>query len=145
MNFDDLPDKQQKFIDLYLDSGDRDEAYREAGYSIEGRGWKMNARKLFIKLQPIIEERLETRIGEGAMLALKVVKDLMMSAKSEAVRLKAAQDYLARGGRDRVRESRVIITDESQMSDKELDDEITALQTKLSGGKIIVRADDKLH
>ncbi len=140
MNFDDLPDKQQKFIDAYLDLGSRDEAYRKSGYSIQGRGWKANARAMFLKLEEVIEERVESRIGEGALMALSVVKDLMMNASSEAIRLKAAQDYLQRGGRDRIKEIKHVHTKEQELTDKELDAEIATLN-----GKMIVDSSTKLQ
>ena len=124
-NFDDLPEKRQAFIDLYLDLGDRDEAYRLAGYSVEGRAWKNKSRELFKMLSQQIEERLETRIGEGAILALKIIREIMEDKEvSPAIRLKAAQDYLTRGGRDRVKETKVTHTLESQMTDAQLEAEI---------------------
>jgi len=139
--FDDLLDKQQKFIDMYLDLGDRNEAYRKAGYSVEGRAWKANARAMFLKFEAIIEARVETRIGEGALLALTVIQELMEDPNCPpAVRLKCAQDYLKRGGRDRDPEVKVVHTKESAMSDKELDAEITALQ-----GKVITYGSAKLQ
>jgi len=140
MNFDDLPNKQQLFIDLYLDLGDRDEAYKDSGYSIEGRAWKANARALFLKLQHVIEQRIETRIGEGAILSLKVTKDLMMNAKSESIRLKAAQDYREMGGFSRPKEVRVVHTREEELTDEELDEEIASLT-----GKVIIHGSNALQ
>ena len=127
MTFDDLPDKQQKFVEFYCDLGDRDEAYRIAGYSVQGRGWKMNARKMFKKLEHIIEIRVETRIGEDSLLALTIIRNLMTSAKSESIRLKAAQYYRERGGGDRIKEVRHTVTVTQELTDEQLDQEIKAL------------------
>ena len=134
MKFDDLNDKSQKFIDFYLDTGDRDEAYRLAGYSIAGRAWKKNARMMFLKFEILIEERVETRIGEGALLALSVIRNLMTSAKSETVKLKAAQDYLHRGGRDHEKTEHEQPSKDADLTDEELHTEIQSLVRRMSIG-----------
>ena len=136
MNFDDLTEKQQLFVDKYLDLGDRDKAYHKAGYSIEGRGWKANSRKMYQKLQHVIEERIDMRIGEGAIMALKIVKEIMQDKNvAPATRLKAAQDYMTRAGRDRTKETKLIVSKEAELTDEQLDQEIRTLSGELSDGK----------
>ena len=125
--FEELTNKEQKYIDLYLELGDRYLAYEQSGYSTKGRGWKVNARKKFIQLGPIIEERLDMKVGEGALLAFGVIKSLMKNSDSDAVRLKAAQDYLTRAGHDTIITKRIEITDDRPLTDKELDGEIAEL------------------
>lgn len=121
--YDDLTDKQTKYVDNYLKTGTRNEAYRLAGFSIEGRGWKAQARKLFFQLQKIIQERIELKFGQGAILAMNIVQEIMQDDKvSAAVRLNAAKDFLSRAGYDRPLESRVQVTD--KRSKEEIDREL---------------------
>jgi len=128
LKYDDLKPQKQLFVDKYLEVGDRNEAYRLAKYSIEGRGWRANARAMFLDLEPIIRDRIETRIGEGAIVALTVIKSLMTDKDvSPAVRLNACKDYLSRAGYDVATETKVHISDEARLSDSELKAEILRL------------------
>ena len=133
-NFDDLTDKQQKFVDSYLRNGDKFVAYEEAGFSMSTRGWKAAASKLFRQMADVIRDRIDQKIGEDAMVALSIVRELMVSPDvSPAVRLNAAKDYLSRAGYDKVETQRIEIDDKRNLSDDDLDKELNALlQGKLN-------------
>lgn len=121
--YDELTKKKQEFIDQHLKTGDRDEAYRLAGYSIKGRSWKCNARNLFMELSPVIKDRIELRFGGGAILAMNIVQEIMEDKKvSPAVRLNAAKDYLTRAGYDKPQETTVLVKD--KRTHKQIDNEI---------------------
>lgn len=133
-SYDELTKKKQAFIDQYLILGDRDLAYKEAGYSIQGRGWKYNARNLFFELNMVIQERIDLKIGEGAVMALKIVRDIMEDKEiSAAVRLNAAKDYLARAGYDKPQVTDVNVND--KRSSKEIDTELADILGRQPGGQ----------
>jgi hypothetical protein len=137
--YESLQPRQQKFVDAYLKLGCRREAYREAGFSVEGRGWTSNARNLFIACEGIIKDRIELGIGEGAILALAIIKQIMQDESvSPAVRLNAAKDYLNRAGYDVPVEQQVVVRDETKLTDAELNAKIQELlKTPGSGLKAV--------
>jgi len=94
-----LTDKQRKFVDyLFLPNVTQTEAAVMAGYA-EGSAHVSASRLLRF---PHVQEYLRTCIQQGisasAVKALRVVTDLQDSAKSDYVRLQAAQDILDRSG-----------------------------------------------
>lgn len=132
--YEDLPSKQQAFIDRYLVHGDRDRAYVEAGYKPGRRSLKPAAYALYRKLQDTIQVEIDKRIGRHAVLALAIVKQLMEDEKQPgSVRLNAAKDYLNRAGYDKPVESRVTIDDLRDVDNDEVNDEIQALLKKALG------------
>lgn len=132
MTYEGLSPRKQKFVDKYIKLGDRNKAYHEAGYSVEGRGWAANARALFLSLEKIITARVDMKIGDGAVIAFNVVREIMEDDKvSPAVRLNAAKDYLNRAGYDVPVETRVNINDERQLSDVEIAAEIKRITDDL--------------
>ena len=132
MKYEDLAPKKQLFVDSYIKLGDRKEAFEKAGYSVEGRGWTANARALFLSLEKIITERVDMKIGDGAVVAFNVVREIMVDKDvSPAVRLNAAKDYLNRAGYDVPIETRVNINDERNLSNSEIEAEIARIQTEM--------------
>jgi len=132
LKYEDLAPKKQLFVDSYIKLGDRKEAFEKAGYSVEGRGWTANARALFLSLEKIITERVDMKIGDGAVVAFNVVREIMVDKDvSPAVRLNAAKDYLNRAGYDVPIETRVNINDERSLSNAEIDAEIKRIQKEL--------------
>lgn len=136
MNYDDLSDKKQKFIDEYIRTASRDDAYKDSGYSIVGRGWKANARKLYFELFECIKQRIDDRIGAGAIIALSIVKEIMEDTTvSPAVRLNAAKDYLQRAGYDKPVETNINLNDNTKKTDEQIQQEIRALMQPLQAVK----------
>ena len=138
MKYEDLAPKKQLFVDSYIKLGDRKEAFEKAGYSVEGRGWTANARALFLSLEKIITERVDMKIGDGAVVAFNVVREIMIDKDvSPAVRLNAAKDYLNRAGYDVPIETRVNINDERNLSNSEIEAEIARIQTEMPVVKLV--------
>ena len=138
MKYEDLAPKKQLFVDSYIKLGDRKEAFEKAGYSVEGRGWTANARALFLSLEKIITERVDMKIGDGAVVAFNVVREIMIDKDvSPAVRLNAAKDYLNRAGYDVPVETRVNINDERNLSNSEIEAEIARIQTEMPVVKLV--------
>lgn len=138
MKYEDLAPKKQLFVDSYIKLGDRKEAFEKAGYSVEGRGWTANARALFLSLEKIITERVDMKIGDGAVVAFNVVREIMVDKDvSPAVRLNAAKDYLNRAGYDVPIETRVNINDERNLSNSEIEAEIARIQTEMPVVKLV--------
>jgi phage terminase small subunit len=132
LKYEDLAPKKQLFVDSYIKLGDRKEAFLKAGYSVEGRAWAANARALFLSLEKIITERVDMKIGDGAVVAFNVVREIMVDKDvSPAVRLNAAKDYLNRAGYDVPIETRVNINDERNLSNSEIEAEIARIQTEM--------------
>tara|TARA_R110000824_G_scaffold32060_1_gene103775 strand:+ start:360 stop:782 length:423 start_codon:yes stop_codon:yes gene_type:complete len=138
LKYEDLAPKKQLFVDSYIKLGDRKEAFEKAGYSVEGRGWTANARALFLSLEKIITERVDMKIGDGAVVAFNVVREIMIDKDvSPAVRLNAAKDYLNRAGYDVPIETRVNINDERNLSNSEIEAEIARIQTEMPIVKLV--------
>jgi|TARA_R110000803_G_scaffold91530_3_gene158999 phage terminase small subunit len=138
LKYEDLAPKKQLFVDSYIKLGDRKEAFEKAGYSVEGRGWTANARALFLSLEKIITERVDMKIGDGAVVAFNVVREIMVDKDvSPAVRLNAAKDYLNRAGYDVPIETRVNINDERNLSNSEIEAEIARIQTEMPIVKLV--------
>lgn len=130
--YDQLTKKQQKYVDCCVRYGDRNVAWEKAGFSTKGRGWKANARNLFLRLSKIIEEQIEQKIGSGAVLALSIVQEIMEDKDQPgATRLKAAQDYLNRAGYDKPVEQTIHV---NNVSEKDIENEIQALLSKAKQG-----------
>lgn len=134
LTYETLTEKKRKFIDRYLETGDRNEAYLFAGYSPSRKSHRANARLLYIELHEIIQSRIESKIGEGAVTALNVILDMMQNSSSDAVRLQCAKDYLWRAGYDKPIESKITIDDLRDLDDSALADEIKALVTAATTG-----------
>lgn len=130
--YDDLIDKHQKFVDAYLETADRVEAYLAAGYSPSKKTLRNAATNLYHKLAPIIKDEMDKRIGTGAVMALRVIRELMEHASSETVRLQAAKDYLTRAGFDKPVQTELTVNDSRDKTNAELQAEIQELLAKVT-------------
>lgn len=94
-----LTEKQSRFVDAYVANGGRLKAAAiEAGYA--ERSAHVEANRLM--KNPLICQEIHRecmlRLARDAPVALQAVSGLMQSAKSELVKLQAAQDWLDRAG-----------------------------------------------
>jgi hypothetical protein len=82
-----------------------------------------------------IEKRIKEKVSETATLAVSVLESLMREADSENVRLNAARDILSRAGYDAVHKQETTVKEVTELSDKELDEQIARLTNvvKISG------------
>lgn len=126
--YEELCKKDQKYVDAFIETGCKFLAYEKAGYSIKGRAWKVNANNKFREVSFVIEERIDTKVGQGAIMALGIIEEIMKDESvSPAVRLSCAKDYLSRAGRDTPVTQKVEITDSRELETKELNEEILSI------------------
>ncbi len=91
-----LDERQEKFIQLYVQSGNATKACIEAGYSENSaaqKGWDLKR-----KYAEIIEQRLKDAVRDKVPEAMLTISFLAKNANSETVRLAAAKDIADRGG-----------------------------------------------
>lgn len=125
-----LTEKERAFIEAMVHKKmSCYEAFDEAGYKCNSARHiaRHRARRLQRHLWMHIEYRIKERVNETAALALSVLHDLMTTAESENVKLNAARDVLSRAGYDAVNRSETVFKDVTQLSDKELDEQIAQL------------------
>lgn len=122
------PEKLIAFLDLYCNGMDPREAWVQAGYS---PNTKHLAKAKIRENWKLLEKMIDERIGTHVPLALNIIVDIMINAKSDQTRLLAAKDILSRAGKDKPIQ---IVTEKKaadQMNDLEIDEEIRALSHKL--------------
>lgn len=95
--YTDLPKKQREFIDQIVLSGDAVQAYLSAGYT-DGKSAKAKAAQMKSRLRTQIAQRARemSESVDMAIIGMKTVRELAVSAESEAVRLKAGLALLDR-------------------------------------------------
>lgn len=123
--FNEDNERLSTFIDLYIDyDGDHKRAWIDAGYAESGVGSAMNKLR---QHWDVVERRIVEKIGRQVPQALAVIVDLMENARTESIKLKAAQDILGRAGYDQA--SKIEFTEKSaeELSREELRDELRVL------------------
>lgn len=139
-DFSNTSEKLIRYLELYIEyNGDNQRAWEEAGFSMTTVNLSM--RKVRDNWR-LVEKLIRNKIGSHVPMALAGVVDLAENAKQESVRLKALQDILYRAGYDRPME---IVTTEKQaedLSNKELDDELTRLLARVNSKEETV---EKVH
>ena len=96
-----MTEKEQKWLEYYLESGQAQDAVKYAFPDCKtSSSIVTRASQLKTKLANEIDSRLMSGYKMGAPQAVRIIRDLMTSATQEAVKLKAAQDWLSRAGHD---------------------------------------------
>jgi hypothetical protein len=121
-----LNDKEQKFLELYIENGDYKTAYVEAGYKFHAA----NARKKAEELQSHIKQAIYTRIGSHVPWAISELVLLATNSSSDTVRLNALKDILSRAGYDQAIQIETTEISEKDLDTKELSEEIRDLIKK---------------
>lgn len=88
----------ETWLQAYLETGDAQQALREAGSECQDKYLSARAAQMKSRLRDEIDKRLRERFGSDAPVYYGVVNNLARNAKSEDVQLKAARDALDRGG-----------------------------------------------
>lgn len=103
--FDSLPKRHREFVESYARTGDARRAYLEAGYA-DTRNTGKKARELRLKLARYITDAVRERAtaADMAILGLTTLEELATRGGSEAVRLNAAKELLARALPEEARE-----------------------------------------
>lgn len=126
----DLTPFQRKFVLAYCaNGGNGAQAALAAGYA-EGSA-RQRASELVTnpRILAAIREETERRLRSGVALGAKVLLDLAENAESEAVRLKAAEALLDRGGLLLIARSETV----HRVIDERSDEELLARLRALSG------------
>jgi phage terminase small subunit len=103
--FDDLTDKQKKFVEFYFELNNGTKAAIKAGYAEKSAYAEASRQLKNVKVKDYLEElqkdrreRIQNRLAAMAEIAAKGIFDLAMNADSENVRLTALKDILDRSG-----------------------------------------------
>lgn len=92
---------EEIWLEQYLETGQAKEAVKVAFPDCVTPGSiTARASQLKTKLAIEIDSRLMAAYKKDAPQAVRIVRDLMNNAQQEAVKLKAAQDWLSRAGHD---------------------------------------------
>jgi len=119
-----MTEKQDKFIETYVLTGNATKAAIAAGYSEKTATIKGS--QLKSQLHSEIQREVQKMIADKIPASLKWLTDLAESAESESVRLGAIKDILDRAGLKPV--DKVETTNIDQMSKDEIMRELEALE-----------------
>lgn len=118
-----MTDKQDKFIEEYVRTGNATQSAIYAGYSQKSA--KVQGHQLKTRLRNEIEDATYKALQDKIPQALTWVTDLAEKAESESVRLGAIKDILDRAGMKPV--EKIETTNIDSMSDEEIQRQIDAL------------------
>jgi len=121
-----MTEKQDKFIETYVATGNATKAAIAAGYSektARAKGYQLKN-----QLHSKIQEEVQKSIADKIPSSLKWLSDLAENAESESVRLGAIKDILDRAGLKPV--DKVETTTIEQMSADEIRKELESLGYK---------------
>lgn len=91
---------EEIWLEDYLEHGDGQKAVALAFPECSEASRPSRSSHLKTKLANEIDQRLLAGYRKDAPQAVRIIKDLMQNAMQEAVKLKAAQDWLSRAGHD---------------------------------------------
>jgi len=123
-----LDERQEKFVSLYVSTGNATQSAELAGYSTpKQKGWDLKKR-----FAPEIEERTRNRIDGKVGTVIDMTYRLAMEAESEAVRLNACRDLLDRAGYKPADKQIIdsVTTTVHELSTEELEAELEKLMGK---------------
>ncbi len=126
-----LNDREQVFMELYIENGDYIAAQIGAGYAPHAS----NARKKAEELHQHIRQALYTKIGSHVPWAINEMVKLATNAKTESVKFNALKDILSRAGYDHALVIESKDAEPEEMSDGEIAQEIQDL-VKASGQQL---------
>lgn len=118
-----MTDKQDKFIEEYIRTGNATKSAVYAGYSEKSA--TAQGHQLKNRLRNEIEDATYKALQDKIPQALSWVTDLAQNAESESVRLGAIKDILDRAGMKPV--EKIETTNIDAMSDEEIQRQIDAL------------------
>ena len=118
-------EKQEAFIEAFCAGNNGTQAAIKAGYSAKTA--RTQASLMRKKFANEIANRMKTEVADSLPEALAVVRSIMNSAVSDAIRLQAAKDILDRGGLKPTDTIEQRVTSISEKSTDELKKELEAL------------------
>lgn len=135
-------EKTIEFLQLYVESGDAKQAWLDVGNSTSTQHLAMQRIRENWRL---VEELVRLRIGRHVPFALNGIVELATTAKQEAVRLKALQDILFRAGYDAPMKIETMEKEAKDMSNRELDAELTRLLARVNNEADTAKAAEEIH
>jgi phage terminase small subunit len=112
-----LTPKQQLFVEQYIANGGRlKQAAVEAGYAEPTASAEANRLMKNPLVRKAIYQEVSQRFASSAPMAVGVIEELALSAKSGMVRLLAAQDLLDRAGFKPIDRSQVMVAGDMKVS-----------------------------
>lgn len=132
--FDDLPPRRKTFVEQYVLSGDCHKAYLAAGYKESSRSKEKALQMRAMLRRYIVDKTRElAESTDMAILGMRTVRELASSAESEAVRLQAAKELMARAIPEKPKEIQHSHTHEIRnLTDEEIDRRIARLAGDLA-------------
>lgn len=109
-------DREQKWLDCYMEGMDGTNAAKAAGYSEKSA--KQSSMQLRERFEEYIYKTNSQRMKGKASLAIECISNLVKTAKQESVRLKAATTLLNYAGYKPVEKQEVLVT---QRTEEEID------------------------
>ena len=119
-------DKQDKFIEEYVRTGNATKSAVYAGYAEKNAN--VQGHRLKTQFRTEIEDATYKSLQDKIPQALSWVTELAQNAESESVRLGAIKDILDRAGLKPV--EKIETTTIESMSDEEIQRELDALRTR---------------
>lgn len=138
-----LNEKEDRFVDLFIGTGDMFYAYSNSGYSCEGRGWRANARKKHTALRDHIEQRMHQRISHAVPWSFNEMMKLAKVTKNETLKFKILQDIMGRAGYDQPKIIEHRADAPEDMESKDIAEEIRDLIEKTGAVPLKAVGDDK--
>lgn len=137
--FEKLPKRKQAFVREYIKCGNAMEAFKRTGYAITKNAVK-RASEFKVELAPYIEAQIKEYATsvELTAVALYHLRDLVENAESEAVRLGAVKEILARTLPEDSHREVTINHNVTNLTDEEIDKRIAQLSREVNGNVIDV-------
>jgi phage terminase small subunit len=135
-----LSELESGFVAAYLATGgvNATQAALTAGYSENGAAVRAHELLKRPRVLAAIREGAEQALQRGVAMAADVLADLAKNAKSEAVKLKAAEALLDRGGLMLVARSEHTLNIVDKRSDAELREQVARLTRELGLGAVVI-------
>ena len=122
-----LNEREQKFVDGFIETGNAFKAFENSGYACIGKGWRANARKKHQEMRLHIEQRMHLKICRHVPWAFNQMVDLAKNTKNDSLKFKILQDILARAGYDQPKIIEHRADDVKELNSKEIAEEIRGL------------------
>ena len=120
--------QQERFVEMFLLTGNAARAAEIAGYGSPKQRWY----ELKNKFKELIEDRQKRMLQDSVPLAINQLINLVQEAESEAVRLNAVKDLLDRGGFKPVDKVEQQVTTVEQKTTEELREEYEQLMRTIN-------------
>ena len=95
-----LNDREEKFVEGFIETGEVFTAFENSGYACVGKGWRANARKKHQEMRLHIEQRMHMKISRHVPWSFNEMVKLAKNTKNDSLKFRILCDILARAGYD---------------------------------------------